>query len=413
MSASAARNTSKTAVQASPTLAVTPVIALTRALMRCRSVTPADNGALNALRQRLEALGFVVRIARFAENGSAPVDNLFATIGEGRPHLLFAGHTDVVPPGDEAAWSYPPFDAVIADGRLYGRGAVDMKSGVAAFVEACAVFLADRGAAEPSFGRISLLITGDEEGPAVNGTVKMLQTLAMQGERFDAALVGEPTSSERLGDTIKVGRRGSLSGEVCVTGMQGHVAYPERARNPLPWLARIAAQIAASKFDTGSDCFQPSNLELVSIDTGNSAFNVIPNAGIIRFNVRFNDTWTPTRLKAHLRAAFAASFADAQAEGLSCAMTFQPDSGEAFLTQDAALIDHIANAIQAETGLNPTLSTGGGSSDARFVKSYCPVVEFGAVGATMHKVDECIPLAELERLTAVYARFLSLYFNAA
>ncbi|MCA1297563.1 succinyl-diaminopimelate desuccinylase [Stappia indica] len=385
---------------------LSPAAALARDLLRCPSVTPAEGGALTLLQERLEAAGFTVSRVVFSEPGTPDIDNLFATIGGGAPHFVFAGHTDVVPAGDTAAWRHDPFAGTVDDGILYGRGAVDMKGGIAAFAAAAIDFLAARGRALP--GTISLLITGDEEGPAINGTVKLLDWARAQGHRFDACIVGEPTNPNALGDAIKVGRRGSLSGTVTVTGVQGHVAYPHLAKNPVPDLMALVGALTTLSLDAGNERFQPSNLEITSVDVGNTAFNVIPRQAEARFNIRFNDQWTLESLRARIRAALEGG------SGLSCdwSLCFKSDASESFLTHDAALIDTLADAVEAETGKRPELSTGGGTSDARFIKNHCPVVEFGLVGQTMHQVDERVPLDELDRLAAIYRRFLETYFPA-
>lgn len=386
---------------------LSPAAALARDLLRCPSVTPEEGGALTLLQERLEAAGFTVSRVVFSEPGTPDIDNLFATIGSGAPHFVFAGHTDVVPAGDSAAWRHDPFAGTVDEGVLYGRGAVDMKGGIAAFAAAAIDFLAARGGALP--GTISLLITGDEEGPAINGTVKLLDWARAQGHRFDACIVGEPTNPNALGDAIKVGRRGSLSGTLTVTGVQGHVAYPHLAKNPVPDLMALVGALTGLSLDAGNERFQPSNLEITSVDVGNTAFNVIPRQAEARFNIRFNDQWTLDALRARIRAALEG------VSGLSCdwSLCFKSDASESFLTHDAALIDTLAEAVEAETGKRPELSTGGGTSDARFIKNHCPVVEFGLVGQTMHQVDERVPLAELDRLAAIYRRFLEVYFPAA
>lgn len=374
-------------------------VALTRALVACPSVTPVEGGALDLLERTLSPLGFTVTRKRFSEPGTDDVENLVATLGSGRPHLLFAGHTDVVPPGDSGAWRHPPFSAEIEDGVLYGRGSVDMKSGVAAFVAAITRLKAD---GLPETGTITLLITGDEEGPGINGTEKALAWATAQGLAFDVALVGEPTSVARLGDMAKIGRRGSLSGTVRVSGRQGHVAYPDRALNPMPAVLSITAALINPPLDDGTGAFQPSNLEIVSIDTDNPAFNVIPAAGEIRFNVRFSDAWTSESLKQALVERIEA----ARPEGISTEVTWQRPA-EPFLTRGDGLVGALGEAVAAVTGLTPELSTTGGTSDARFVRAYCPVIEFGLVGDTMHQVDERVPVADLETLTEIYRRFLS------
>lgn len=384
---------------------LSPAAELARDLLRCPSVTPAEGGALALLEARLAAAGFAVERMTFSAPGTPDVENLFATIGDKGPNLAFAGHTDVVPAGDSGAWRHDPFAGEIEDGILFGRGAVDMKGGIAAFAAAALAWVAENGPDVP--GRISFLITGDEEGPAVNGTVKLLDWAAERGHRFDACIVGEPTNPEALGDAIKVGRRGSLSGVVTVTGVQGHVAYPHLARNPISDLLRLTATLDRLELDRGNERFQPSNLELTSIDVGNGAFNVIPRKAEAKFNVRFNDGWSVESLKSHLRAALAG------VNDLACdwQLDFTDDSSDSFLTHDEALIAALGSAIEAETGRRPELSTGGGTSDARFIKNFCPVVEFGLVGQTMHQVDERVAIADLDRLAAIYRRFLDSYLG--
>ncbi|WP_421724910.1 succinyl-diaminopimelate desuccinylase [Bauldia sp.] len=376
-----------------------------KALVACPSVTPADGGALPYLDDVLNGLGFTTERLVFSEPGTPDVENLFARIGDGAPHLVFSGHTDVVPPGDEHLWQHPPFAADVADGVLYGRGAVDMKGGIAAFVAAASRFL-DDGGTPP--GTLSLLITGDEEGPSINGTVKLLDWALNQGNRFDAALVGEPTSRARLGDTIKIGRRGSLSGTVRVAGRQGHVAYPHHADNPVPVLIKLVNRLATIELDEGSEDFQPSNLEVTSVDVGNPAFNVIPAEATARFNVRFNDRWTADSLRDRIHH----ELADA-AGGRDFTLDIVRPVSACFLTGPGPLTSALTAAIEAETAVTPDLSTGGGTSDARHFKAVCPVAEFGLVGTTMHQIDERVPLAELSALTSIYEGFLRRFFGAA
>jgi succinyl-diaminopimelate desuccinylase len=376
-------------------------------LIRCPSVTPDEAGALATLESLLSRAGFAVSRVTFRDEGTPDVENLFATIGKGSPHFVFAGHTDVVPAGAAGDWSHGPFEGAISDGVLFGRGAVDMKGGIAAFAAAALEFVAARG---PDFGgTISFLVTGDEEGPAVNGTVKLLQWAEAEGHCFDACIVGEPTNPEALGDAIKVGRRGSLSGIVTVRGVQGHAAYPHLADNPIPGLTRLMAALDALVLDGGNDRFQPSNLELVSVDTGNPAFNVIPARCEARFNIRYNDEWTLESLKAKITDVLRG----VDLGNLQLDIEFRRDASESFLTRDEVLIEALSRAVAAETGRTPELSTGGGTSDARFIKNYCPVVEFGLVGQTMHKVDECVAIADLDRLAAIYKKFLESYFSGA
>jgi succinyl-diaminopimelate desuccinylase len=379
-------------------------VAIARDLVRCRSVTPEDGGALDYLQGVLAKAGFTVHRMTFAEPGTAPIENLYARVGTEKPNLVFAGHTDVVPPGDEAAWHHPPFGGEIADDRLYGRGAVDMKGGVACFVAAASDYLAANGG-KPKRGSISLLITGDEESVAVNGTVKLLQWAAERGETFDHCILGEPSNVETLGDTIKAGRRGSLNGTLIVTGRQGHVAYPDRADNPIRGLVTLIAALQAP-LDDGSAQFAPSNLEFTSIDVGNPTVNLIPGEARARFNIRYNDHHSQAALKMLLdRRAH-----DAAAGRVHYAFDWQPSNADVFVTKPGPFTDLAAAAIAEVTGRQPKLSTTGGTSDARFIKDYCPVLEFGLVGQTMHSVDECTPVADLVTLTAVYRRIIEKYF---
>ncbi|MBG6199501.1 succinyl-diaminopimelate desuccinylase [Labrenzia sp. EL_13] len=379
-------------------------VSITQDLIRCPSVTPVEGGALATLEKLLGDAGFAVSRVTFRDEDTPDVENLFATIGSGKPHFVFAGHTDVVPAGAASDWSQGPFDGNIKDGVLYGRGAVDMKGGVAAFAVAALDFVEEFSAGFG--GTISFLITGDEEGPAVNGTVKLLEWATGQGHTFDACIVGEPTNPEKLGDAIKVGRRGSLSGIVTVSGIQGHAAYPHLADNPIPGLTRLLAALDALELDLGNERFQPSNLEIVNLDVGNSAFNVIPARAEARFNIRFNDEWSLESLKSKiLETLQAVNLGDLELD-----VAFKRDASESFLTKDDKLIETLGSAVKAETGRSPELSTGGGTSDARFIKNYCPVVEFGLVGQTMHKVDECVSIEDLDRLATIYKRFLVSYF---
>lgn len=381
-----------------------PVEILKR-LISCPSVTPHEGGALIYLSDKLEPLGFEISRPVFSDDGTPDVTNLFARIGSGAPHLTFAGHTDVVPPGDEATWRHPPFAGIEDEGEIYGRGAADMKGGVAAFVAALMDYIAGHGVPK---GTISLLITGDEEGPAINGTVKLLEWAKARGEHFDAAIVGEPTNPNTLGEMIKVGRRGSLSGTVTVTGRQGHVAYPHLADNPIPGLMRLAQALVAEPLDAGNERFQKSNLEIVSIDVGNPAWNVIPGTAKARFNIRFNDIWSRDNLEAWLRDRLDR----AAGNDVRYRLDLEPVWSDSFLTRDDTLIGTLSSAIEAVTGRRPELSTSGGTSDARFIKNYCPVVEFGLVGQTMHQVDERVSVKDLRDLTRIYHDFLERYFGA-
>jgi succinyl-diaminopimelate desuccinylase len=380
-------------------------IALASALIRCPSVTPRDEGALDVLAGALEKLGFACHRLRFEAPGTDPVDNLYARLGEGAPNFCYAGHTDVVPAGDAADWDRDPFAGEVIDGVLHGRGASDMKGGIAAFVAAVSAVVDARGA--KFGGSISLLITGDEEGPAINGTRKVLDWMAENGEEIDVCLVGEPTNPHELGDMVKIGRRGSVSCVLTVEGTQGHVAYPHLADNPASRLVRMLAAVIDHPLDQGTDHFQPTNLEVSSIDVGNPAANVIPAKATARFNIRFNDTHTSASLLAWLRDRFAAAAGDGARWTLDHHVT-----GEAFLTPPGALSDLIAGAVETVNGRRPELSTTGGTSDARFIKDVCPVAEFGLVGQTMHKVDERVAVAEIEQLAEIYRVILERYFDA-
>ncbi len=386
-----------------PTLALT----LAQALIRCPSVTPADAGALAVIAEALTAAGFTVERPGFCEAGGPEIANLYARLGTEGPCLVFAGHTDVVPPGDPALWRHDPFAGVVEDGWLHGRGAADMKGGIAGMLAAVLAFVAERGGGFS--GSIAFLITGDEEGPAVNGTVKLLDWARRRGERFDHCLLGEPTNPRTLGEMIKIGRRGSLTGDLTVHGRQGHVAYPHEAENPIPGLMRLAAALLAEPLDAGTARFDASNLEFTTLDVGNSATNVIPAEACGTFNIRFNDRWTPDTLAAELNARLA------RAAGNSVRYTLglRPTNAVAFLTEPDAFVARMADAIEAETGRRPALSTTGGTSDARFIKDACPVIEFGLVGATMHQVDERVAVADLDRFTAICRRLLDDYFPPA
>ena len=381
-----------------------PGVALTRALIRRPSVTPADAGALDVLQARLDAAGFRTHRLPFSEAGTPDIDNLYARIGDSAPFLLFAGHTDVVPPGDTQKWRVDPFSGEIVDGEIIGRGAADMKGGIAAFAAAAFAWIASNGA--PTKGSIGFLITGDEEGPAINGTIKMLDWLASNGEHFDHCIVGEPTNAQTLGDTIKIGRRGSLNGRLTVRGKQGHVAYPQRADNPAPHVLALGAALIATPLDSGTDWFDASNLEITSIDIGNEATNVIPGEARLRFNVRFNDVWTPETLAAEIRCRLESARPPESFE-----LAFDPCNAVSFVTKPGPFTDLVADAIEAETGRRPELSTTGGTSDARFIANYGPVLEFGLVGKTMHQIDERVPVADIDGLTAIYRKILDTYLG--
>ena len=380
-------------------------VAIAQSLIRCPSITPLDAGALDALAAPLSAAGFACERLTFSEGGTPDVDNLVARIGAGAPHLCFAGHTDVVPPGDESLWSHSPFTADIADGLLFGRGASDMKGAIACFAAAAIDFVAERNGEVG--GTISFLITGDEEGPALNGTKKVLVWMEEAGLIPNHCLVGEPSNATALGEVIKIGRRGSLTGHLTVAGQQGHVAYPHLASNPVKGIVSVLAMLYDTPLDTGSTHFSPSNLEVTSIDVGNPATNVIPAHAEARFNIRFNDNHEADALKAMLTDSIGAALQDTE---LTFTLEFAPH-GDAFLTKPGALDTLLAEAVAEFTGKTPALSTGGGTSDARFIKDYCPVVEFGLTTQTIHKSDENAALADIETLTAIYRRFIDRYFE--
>jgi succinyl-diaminopimelate desuccinylase len=379
-------------------------IAICRDLLRCPSVTPAEGGALAYLEKILGSAGFKIERVTFSEAGHDDIENLYARIGDKAPHLMFAGHTDVVPPGDVSKWSHDPFSGDVADGMLYGRGAVDMKGGIACSVAAALDHLAANGG-KPK-GSISFLITGDEESVAVNGTIKLLKWAAGRGEKFDNAILGEPSNQKILSDTIKIGRRGSQNGALVVSGKSGHVAYPQLADNPVRHIARMMEALQSEPLDQGNANFDPSNLEFTSIDVGNKTVNLIPDEARARFNIRFNDCHTRAGLRALLegRAAKAAGPAKWRFE-------WETSNADVFLTKPGPFIDLVSGAVADVTGNRPALSTTGGTSDARFIKDYCEVVEFGLVNATMHATDERVPLADLTTLTAIYRKVLDRYFK--
>jgi succinyl-diaminopimelate desuccinylase len=378
-------------------------VAIARDLIRCPSVTPAEGGALAYLEGRLRRAGFTVHRVTFSEPGAADVENLYARIGTGAPHLVFAGHTDVVPPGDAAAWTHPPFAAEVADGMLFGRGAADMKGAIACKLAAVVDYLAMHGRPE---GSISFLVTGDEEGIAVNGSVKLLAWAAARGETFDHCILGEPTNPDALGDMVKIGRRGSQNATLIVTGTAGHVAYPALADNPVRGIVTLIAALTAEPLDAGSAHFDPSNLEFTSVDVGNKTVNVIPGEARGRFNIRYNDQHTREGLKALIERRAAAA-----AGRIRWRIDWEPSNADVFLTRPGPFVDLVAATIKDVTGRQPELSTSGGTSDARFIKDYCPVIEFGLANQTMHKVDERVPTADLVALTAIYRRILERYFE--
>ena len=376
---------------------------LARTLISCPSVTPEDGGALAVLEEALGKLGFSCHRMTFSAPGTQDVDNLYARIGDKTPNFCFAGHTDVVPAGDVEDWSVDPFAGVVVQGRLLGRGAADMKGAIACFVAASARFLNQRDKVFP--GSISLLITGDEEGPAVNGTAKVLDWMKDRGETLDVCLVGEPTNPEYLGETIKIGRRGSLNGCLTIPGTQGHVAHPQCADNPIPRLLHMLSKITERPLDEGTEHFQPSNLEITSVDVGNQAPNIIPARAVARFNIRFNDTHSGAALEQWLRQSFDSINRDYQLD--------VKISGEAFFTPPGNFSKLVENAVSDVTGKTPELNTSGGISDARFIRHFCPVAEFGLVGATMHKTDESVAIEDLEALTEIYLRVLDRYFQTS
>jgi succinyl-diaminopimelate desuccinylase len=380
-------------------------LSIAQALIRCPSVTPVDAGALGVLETLLKQHGFATHRVTFSEPGTADVDNLYARLGTDAPHITFAGHTDVVPPGDEAAWSHGAFSGEVKDGFLYGRGAVDMKGGIACSVAAVLQYLADHGG--EAKGSISFLITGDEEAASINGTAKLLKWVADRGEKFDHCVLGEPSNQQEMGDCIKIGRRGSQSGTLVVDGLQGHVAYPHRASNPVPDIARLIVAISDEPLDQGSAQFQPSNLEFVSVDVGNSAFNVIPGQARATFNIRYNNLHT----QASLRELIETRLAKAAGNRIKARIVWEPSNSNVFLTKPGAFTDLAVSAIEEVTGRKPELSTTGGTSDARFIASYCPVIEFGLLGQTMHQIDERASVTDMETLTKVYRRILDRYFG--
>jgi succinyl-diaminopimelate desuccinylase len=374
-------------------------VALAQALIRRPSVTPADEGALDILVRELEPLGFTCHRLIFGPENGPRIENLYARLGDGAPNFCFAGHTDVVPPGDLSAWGEDPFSGSIVDGRLRGRGAADMKGALAAMVAAVSRFIAQHGRPK---GSISLLLTGDEEGQAVHGTRAVLEWMQGKGETIDACVLGEPTNPDRLGAMMKIGRRGSLTGRLVAHGTQGHVAYPHLADNPIPRMVKLLAALDGLQLDSGTAHFDPSNLEIVSVDVGNRASNVIPAKAEALFNVRFNDSYTSDSLKALIRSTL-------DAASVPYDLSFEL-TGESFLCPPGPLSEMVADAAEAATGMRPVASTTGGTSDARFIHRHCPVVEFGLVGATMHKVDENVPVSDIETLTQIYLGVLERYF---
>ena len=379
-------------------------VELAQALIRCPSVTPVDAGVLGVLENALKPLGFACHRKTFSEAGTPDVDNLYARIGTKGPHFCFAGHTDVVPVGDRDAWTHDPFGGEIVDGRLYGRGAVDMKSAVAAFAAAAERFLAERG--KDFGGSISMLITNDEEAVSINGTRKVLEWIKSRGETIDACVVGEPTNAKSFGDMAKIGRRGNMNAYLTVYGTQGHTAYPHLADSPVPRLAQMLVAITSEPIDQGTKYFQPTILQVTSVDIGNPAMNVIPAQAKVRMNSRFNDLQTPETLEKWLRERFDRVIAS---HGGRYDLTIDA-GGDVFLTPEGPLSELIVGVIGQIAGRRPELTTTGGTSDARFIKDYCPVVEFGLVGQTMHKVDENTLVDDVRKLTDIYKGILDGYF---
>ena len=379
-------------------------IAIARELIRCPSVTPEEGGAIAYLQRVLSEAGFDVHRLMFTQPGYDNIENLYARVGTGAPHFVFAGHTDVVPPGEVSLWSYAPFAGEVSEEVLFGRGAVDMKGALACALAATFDYLSTHDG-RPK-GSISFLITGDEEGVAVNGTVKLLKWAADRGEKFDHCLLGEPSNPNALSDMIKIGRRGSLNGTLVVTGTQGHVAYPQLADNPVRGIVALLSALMSAPLDAGSTHFDPSNLEFTSIDVGNKTVNVIPSEARARFNIRYNDRHTQDEVKALIEQRTAA----AAANTIRWRIEWEPSNADVFVTAPGAFVDLVRAAVADVTGKSPALSTSGGTSDARFIKDYCPVVEFGLVNTTMHKIDERVPTADLVTLTAIYRRVLEQYF---
>jgi len=383
-----------------------------RDLVRCPSVTPEEGGALKYLAQRTERSGFCAEQVTFSDADTPDVENLYCRLGSEGPHLMFAGHTDVVPAGKEADWSLPPFAGEVSDGVMFGRGTVDMKGGIACFVAAVEQFIEKHGTPK---GSVSLLITGDEEGPSINGTDKLLKWAADKGENWDAAIVGEPSNPDAIGDAMKNGRRGSLSGRVTVHGVQGHSAYPHLSDNPVRGMVDLLDSLLATPFDEGTHQFQPTNMEVTSVDVDNPATNVVPAEATAAFNIRFNDNWDGDTIRAEILRRFEnGANAGRIRQGKDVPVSFSVEwvgrVSPVFLTKDEKLVGTLSSAVEAVTGKRPELSTGGGTSDARFIKDYCPVVEFGLVGQTMHQVDERVEVAQIHQLKAIYARILRDYF---
>ena len=389
-------------VEAADTLS--DALALSQGLVRCKSVTPEEGGALTLLEGALRPAGFTCHRLTMTEPGTPDVQNLYARLGTGAPHLCFAGHTDVVPVGEEKAWTRPPFGGVVDNGTLYGRGTADMKGAIACFVAATLDYLKVNGGLKR--GSLSFLITGDEEAVAINGTRKVLDWIKARGEMLDACVVGECTSDMAVGDEIKIGRRGSVTAELIVHGKQGHSAYPQLADNPIPKLARMLDRLASTPLDKGTPSFQPSNVQPTVISVPNSTANVIPSQARALINVRYNNLHSRPKIQAWIREQ-----CDSVAREMDArySVTFS-GNGDVFLTEPGPLVETMSEAVVAVTGKKAALTTNGGTSDARFIYAYCPVIEIGLRNATAHQVDEHVPVADLETLTRIYRRFIERYF---
>ncbi|MDG1273172.1 MAG: succinyl-diaminopimelate desuccinylase [Alphaproteobacteria bacterium] len=375
-------------------------VELSQRLIRCPSVTPVEGGALDELQGVLEKLGFKCKRLPFSDNGTPDVDNLYARIGTSGPNFCFAGHSDVVPPGQFSEWNGDPFSGIITDGKLYGRGSSDMKSAIASFVAAAQRYIDETGNKLPF--SISLLITGDEEGPAINGTIKVLKWMEENDENIDCCVVGEPTNPDFLGGMAKIGRRGSFTGWLTVYGTQGHTAYPHLADNPLSRMVKMLGPLSEEKLDEGTQYFPPSTVAIAAIDTGNTASNVIPNQATATFNIRFNDSKTGQEIEDWLRRIFNKVGGEFDLK-TAC-------SSDAFITEPGPLTEDLLASVKEVTGVFPELSTTGGTSDARFIRKYCPVIEFGGVGKTMHKINEHVEVEDIKILSNIYYVLLKRFF---
>ena len=374
---------------------------LTTELIKCRSVTPQNDGAIELLSEKLQKIGFNCEIVEFSENDSDSIKNLWAKIGDKSPTLSFAGHTDVVPEGDETLWESPPFDGINYGNKIVGRGAVDMKGSIGSFISAISIFLDKNG--KKFNGSISLIITGDEEGKAVNGTQKLLKWMEKNNHTFDDCIVGEPTNPNKLGEMIKIGRRGSTNITLTLKGNEGHVAYPQLADNPIPKLILILNELIKEPLDEGNEYFDASNLEITSIDAGNSASNVIPQEISAKLNIRYNDNFTKEKIESEIESRL-------KKHDYEYSINFE-HSGDSFITEPGEFVNNLSKIIEKHCKITPTLSTTGGTSDARFIKNYGRVVEFGLVGASMHKINEYSNNADIEKLKDIYLDVLNDYFS--